>query len=142
MTSYHQPVHTPQGVYPGQGAAPSPLSQSPMTPGPGALDPIRSDANAYGAHAPVAAYGAASYVPMQQAQPSPGFLGLNFRDQQFWKGAILGAAVTFLLTNDAVQKSIIKGTAKLYGMVQGGVQEIKEKFEDVQAEMRHEADSK
>ena len=62
---------------------------------------------------------------------------MNFRDQQFWKGALLGAAVALLATNDTVQKSVIKGAAKVIGAIQGGVQEIKEKFEDVRAEMQH-----
>ncbi len=81
-------------------------------------------------------------VPQQsfQVQAAPagvGFLGMNFRDQQFWKGALLGAAAALLVTNDTVQKSVIKGAAKVIGAVQGGVQEIKEKFEDVRAEMQH-----
>lgn len=89
------------------------------------------DANQYG------------MVPQQnlQVQAAPanaGFLGMNFRDQQFWKGALLGAAVALLVTNETVQKSVIRGAAKVMGAVQGGVQEIKEKFEDVRAEM-HQA---
>ena len=89
------------------------------------------DANQYG------------MVPQQsyQVQAAPydtGFLGMNFRDQQFWKGALLGAAVALLVTNETVQKSVIKGAAKVVSAVQGGVQEVKEKFEDVRAEM-HQA---
>lgn len=90
---------------------------------------------------PAAGYAATSY-PQAQPYPSSTFLGLNFRDQQFWKGAILGAAVTLLLTSESMQKGIIKGVAKLYGAVQGGIQEIKEKFEDVQAEMQQEGEKK
>ena len=74
--------------------------------------------------------------------PGSSFLGLNFRDDQFWKGALLGAGVTLLLTNETIQKAIVKGTARIYGAVQGGVQEIKEKFEDVQAEMSQETPKK
>ncbi len=69
-------------------------------------------------------------------------LGVNFHDQQFWKGALLGAAVTLIVTNETVQKGIIKTVAKLYGSMQSGVQEIKEKFEDVQAELKHNAKEK
>jgi hypothetical protein len=39
------------------------------------------------------------------------WLGMNFRDDQFWKGVLLGAAVTLIFTSEAVQKTLIKGTA-------------------------------
>ncbi|CAN2042070.1 hypothetical protein GMMP15_660113 [Candidatus Magnetomoraceae bacterium gMMP-15] len=62
-----------------------------------------------------------------------------YKDQQFWKGAVIGTALTLIVTNDKVQKVIMKGAMKVYSAVQGGVQEIKEKFEDVQAEMHQES---
>ena len=116
----HQPMPSwpEQGVSAGNEAAFS----SPQN------HPPRYDANQYG------------MVPQQSFQvltapANGGFLGMNFRDQQFWKGALLGAAVALLVTNETVQKSVIRGAAKVMGAVQGGVQEIKEKFEDVRAEM-------
>ncbi len=156
MNTYQQAPHPFPGAHPGQASTPS-----PMMPGPTGhtgsdcgctLDPSAAGLHSgipaqdpYAQHSgpgmgvPGAGYGAASYLPAQAYAPQSTFLGFNFQDQNLWKGVILGAAVTFLLTNDSVQKSLIKGTAKLYGLVQGGVQEIKEKFEDVQAEMRQEA---
>ena len=62
--------------------------------------------------------------------------GVDFRDQHFWKGALLGAALTLIVTNDGMQKAVIKTATKLYGAVRGGVQEMKEKFEDVRAEIQ------
>ncbi len=75
---------------------------------------------------------------MYDAQDAPGYsiLGLNLSDGNFWKGALIGAAVTLLVTNDTVQKTIMKGVATAYSAAQNGVGELKEKFEDAQAELR------
>lgn len=62
----------------------------------------------------------------------------NFRDERFVKGAITGAALTFLLTNDSVQKNTIKSVVKFWSMVQGGIEEIKERFQDAEAEIKAE----
>jgi hypothetical protein len=62
----------------------------------------------------------------------------NFRDEHFVKGAITGAAITFLLTNDSVQKNAIKSLVKFWSMLQGGVEEIKERFQDAEAEIKAE----
>ncbi len=63
---------------------------------------------------------------------------LNFRSDQFWKGAVLGTAVTLLVTNETVQKTLMKGAAKVLTLAQAGIGEAKEKFEDIQAELRQE----
>ena len=62
----------------------------------------------------------------------------NFRDERFIKGAITGAALTFLLTNDSVQKNAIKSVVKLWTLFQGGMEEIKERFKDAEAEIKTE----
>ena len=67
---------------------------------------------------------------------SPTFLGFNFQDQQFWKGLLIGAGVTLLVTNDKVQKTAMKGISKIFNAAQSGVEELKEKFEDIQAEVK------
>jgi len=49
-----------------------------------------------------------------EATPSDmvnGLFSLNFRDDQFWKGAVLGAVAVFILNNDAVHQ----GLGKLFG---------------------------
>ncbi len=139
MSTYHQAPYAPSGVHAGQAVTPSAGTASAMHSGVPVHDPTTQQHMGPVANVPGAAYGAGAYLPLQGYPPQSTFLGFNFQDQQLWKGVILGAGITFLLTNDNVQKSIIKGTAKLYGLIQGGVQEIKEKFEDVQAEMRQES---
>ena len=120
MNNQQTPNFQPGAAVGNEGSFSSPQNHEPLY-----------DANQYG------------MVPQQsyQVQAAPvgaGFLGMNFRDEQFWKGALLGAAVALLVTNETVQKSVIKGAAKVISAVQGGVQEVKEKFEDVRAEM-HQA---
>jgi hypothetical protein len=97
---------------------------------------------AHGSHA--AAYGP---PPGYYAQPAyashhhDSGLGsfFNFRDERFIKGAITGAALTFLLTNDSVQKNGIKSLVKLWSLFQGGMEEIKERFKDAEAEIKTES---
>jgi hypothetical protein len=142
--SHHHPDYSSPGIQPGVTDAPMNLPAGyeggvyHQAAGPGPLP--------YGAYGQLDGYAATGYTaagyPQAQPYPSSTCLGLNFRDQQLWKGAILGAAVTLLLTSETMQKGIIRGVAKMYGAVQGGIQEIKEKFEDVQAEMRQESEKK
>lgn len=54
----------------------------------------------------------------------------------FLKGALIGAAVGYVLTNEKAQKNIMKAFAKGTQFVQMGVEEMKERFEDVKAEMQ------
>ncbi len=60
---------------------------------------------------------------------------LAFSSDSYLKGFLAGAAVTFLLTNRTLQKTLVKGAVKLWTSVQGGVEEIKEQIQDVKAEM-------
>lgn len=62
------------------------------------------------------------------------FLG-SLNSQDFLKGALIGAAVGYLLTNEKAQKTILKTVAKGTQMLQMGVEEMKERFEDAKAEM-------
>ena len=62
----------------------------------------------------------------------------DFYDACYLKGFIFGAGATLLITNEKVQKTLIKGTVKLWSFVQGGVEEVKEQFRDVKAEMTQE----
>ncbi len=78
------------------------------------------------------------YVPHHHHDGGLGSF-FNFRDERFVKGAITGAALTFLLTSDTVQKNAIKSLVKLWSLFQGGVEEIKERFKDAEAEIKTEA---
>lgn len=60
------------------------------------------------------------------------------QDNQFWKGALIGVGVALLISNDTVQKSIMKGASTLFSAAQAGVEEVKEKFEDIRAEKEQE----
>ncbi|AUI67297.1 YtxH domain-containing protein [Beggiatoa leptomitoformis] len=63
----------------------------------------------------------------------------NFRDERFLKGAITGAALTFLLTNESLQKNTIKSLVKVWNTLQGGIEEVKERFQDAEAEIKSES---
>jgi hypothetical protein len=78
-------------------------------------------------------------VPVVPPPAPASFLGLDVQDTQFWKGVLLGAAVTLLVTNESVQKGVMKGFAKITAATQCGIEEMKEKFEDAKAEAQAEA---
>ena len=105
-------------------------------PGPGYYPPGYGAAPAgypyYPAYAPPPAYAA---YPAHNSGFSSFF---NFRDERFVKGAITGAALTFLLTNDTVQKNGIKTLVKVWSLFQSGFEEIKERFQDAEAEVKTE----
>lgn len=56
---------------------------------------------------------------------------------RFMKGLLIGAAATYLLTNEQVQRTAIKGVVKAWSLLQGGIEEVKERFGDAEAELRH-----
>ena len=87
------------------------------------------------------------YTYQQPIQPLPAMapvtslnspFGLDIKDSQFWKGALLGAAVILLVTNESVQKGVVKTVSKLTAAAQSGIEELKEKFEDAKAEAQAE----
>lgn len=57
----------------------------------------------------------------------------------YLKGLLAGAGITLLLTNTSAQKVLIRGTVKVWSTFQGGVEEVKEQFKDVKAEMSQES---
>ena|GEM_PF-1198123 len=87
-------------------------------------------------------YSQAVGVPQFANSADSQWLGMNFRDDQFWKGVLLGAAAALLVTNDTVQKAVMKGTASVWTAAQSGVEEVKEKFEDVKAEIQQKSAKK
>lgn len=58
----------------------------------------------------------------------------DYKNDQWIKGAIVGAAAAVLLTNSTVQKTIAKGVLGLWGTMQSGIEEFKEQIRDIQAE--------
>ncbi len=75
------------------------------------------------------AYNVPAYI--QQPQQNTSILG----NDRFIKGVLIGTAATYLLTNESVQQSAIKAAVKVWSMIQGGVEEIKERFHDAEAEL-------
>jgi hypothetical protein len=59
----------------------------------------------------------------------------SLTNPRFIKGALVGAVVAYLLTNESVQQGAIKVAVKAWSLVQGGVEEMKERFRDAEAEL-------
>jgi hypothetical protein len=103
---------------------------------------------AYGAHgqgggyaAPQAGYYPSGYYPGYESYPNSAYQNVqtpffNFGSDRFLKGMLIGAAAAYLLTNESVQRTAIKSAVKVWSVLQGGVEEIKERFEDAEAEIR------
>nr|MBS0020423.1 hypothetical protein [Gammaproteobacteria bacterium] len=85
----------------------------------------------YSGQAPVDSYTAYGQIPGNVS-----FLGLG--GQRFWTGALLGATAAFLLTNENVQRATIKTAVKAWSLMEGGFEELKERFRDAQAEIKAE----
>lgn len=66
-------------------------------------------------------------------QPNPPFFSITHPG--FLKGAVAGTAVAYLLSNENVQHAVIKTSVKAWMMLQGGVEELKERFKDAEAEI-------
>ncbi|MCI5969362.1 YtxH domain-containing protein [Helicobacter sp.] len=64
-----------------------------------------------------------------------GLLDANNSKQVFIKGALIGTAATFILTNENAQKAIFKGFAKISSLFESGIEELKERYEDAKAEI-------
>lgn len=64
-----------------------------------------------------------------------GIMPENFNTAGFIKGALIGAGITYLLTNEKAQQAIFKAIVKAGSMLEAGVEELKERFEDAKAEI-------
>ena len=62
-----------------------------------------------------------------------------FADQNtqkdYIKGALIGAVANFILTNENAKRTIFKGFAKVSGLFEAGIEELKERYEDAKAEV-------
>jgi len=65
----------------------------------------------------------------------------TFDTNQFLLGALIGVAGAYLLTNEKAQKAVFKTVAKGGAMFSAGLEELKERFEDAQAELDAEQNS-
>lgn len=78
------------------------------------------------------------------ANPNGGlFAGLQrmlpSRDSdQFIIGLLIGAAATYVLSDDEIRARLMKGGVKLFSGIAGSVEEMKEQFADIRAEVEAE----
>lgn len=77
-----------------------------------------------------------SFYPINYgAHSSPRFLGFDFGSKHLWQGLVIGAGLTIILSNDYVQRFILKALAQSWTGIVSGIEEMKEKFEDVRQEI-------
>jgi len=130
----------PQGMPP-QGYAPQPPMMPPQAPyyapQPGYYPPASGQQQP--PHSPMHLH--PDYALSSQIKTGLSSF-FDFKDERFVKGAIVGAAATFLLTNESVQKNTVKSIVKVWQMFQGGVEELKERFRDAEAEIKSEEQQK
>lgn len=88
---------------------------------------------AYAAAAPAAGV-PVQRVPALATHPAQPLF--NFGNDRFMRGLLIGAAAAYLLTNEDVQRTVIKGAVKVWSTVQGGIEEAKERFRDAEAELQ------
>ena len=81
--------------------------------------------------------------PTEQVSAPSGLTSfLQFDNDSFWKGILVGSLATLLLTNSTVKKGIMKTVIKASASVKGGVEELKEQLADVEAEVLHDLNKK
>lgn len=73
------------------------------------------------------------YTSQPSSNPLSSYFG-GINTTQLLTGALIGAAATYLLTNETVQKRLFKGIAAMGDIVSGGMDELKERYEDAKAE--------
>lgn len=76
----------------------------------------------------------------QQVQPaqqiSPVQSWVDVKDSRYLKGFVVGAGIALVASNPTVQKAVVSGTVKLWSALQGGIEEAKEKIQDIKAEVK------
>lgn len=74
----------------------------------------------------------ATSIPTQAPVSGTGF---SVTSSGFLKGAAIGAIAAYLLSNEKLQQGAIKTAVKSWSLLQGGVEEMKERFRDAEAEL-------
>jgi hypothetical protein len=111
------------------------------TPAPGAVShggyPGYASQHAGYGHGPGAGADWPPGMAMRPYQSNSSWLNLS--NDRFINGALIGAAAAYLLTNESVQRTLIKSAVRAWTLVQSGVEEVKERFHDAEAEVQAEA---
>lgn len=76
-------------------------------------------------------------APTPAPQDNTNLLG-SFDTHQFLIGALVGVAGAYLLTNENAQKAVFKTVAKGGALFTAGIEEMKERYNDAQAELEAE----
>ncbi|CCO22909.1 hypothetical protein [Maridesulfovibrio hydrothermalis] len=77
-----------------------------------------------------------SVQPVQQVEPPSTVQSwVDVKDSRYLKGFLVGAGVALVASNPTVQKAVVSGTVKLWSALQGGIEEAKEKIQDIKAEV-------
>ncbi|MBS5829116.1 MAG: YtxH domain-containing protein [Campylobacter concisus] len=63
------------------------------------------------------------------------FVPENFNAAGFVKGLLLGGIAAYVLTNPKAQECVFKAIIKGGELINAGIEELKERFEDVKAEL-------
>ena len=66
----------------------------------------------------------------------------HFTDQAYLKGFVVGAGVALVVSNPAVQRTLMKGAVKVWTSLQYGAGEVKEQISDIRAEMSRKKEAK
>lgn len=128
------PYPFPQGGY-GPAYGFDPVTGAPLY-GPGYAPGMGMNAGMnMGAGAPPQVPAQSFYESMLSMQ------GISLQNPVFVKGLLLGAGATLLFTNDSVQRSLIGSLVRVWSTLQGGVEELKERFRDAEAEAAAHGDT-
>ena len=74
--------------------------------------------------------------PLQNPQQVNDSAKNSFTSGDFMKGALLGAALTYFLTNKNAQEGLFKAFGKGSELFSAGIEELKERYEDAKAQMQ------
>ncbi|MCJ1900577.1 MULTISPECIES: hypothetical protein [Paracoccus] len=77
----------------------------------------------------------------QPGQPAPGMANPHPHPQadSLVKGLAVGAGAAWLLTSEPAQRVIMRTAVQLWATLQGGIEELKERYHDAEAEAAAEA---
>ena len=76
-----------------------------------------------------------NFNPLQNSQQT-NTTQSTFSNGDFIKGALLGAALTYFLTNKNAQEGLFKAFGKGSELFSAGIEELKERYEDAKAQMQ------
>lgn len=82
-------------------------------------------------------WGPPGWVPPVPTPPSSaGTPTLGILNNRFVMGMVVGGALTYVLTNEAIQRAAIRGVMQVWLNIQGGIEETKERFRDAESEIK------